>query len=218
MNSCLGRVGCFALVALLLAAVWWYREPVARTVGGWVGRPTEPLPSTARTNVGAPTEAALASAAAKAASLARPDGPDSIVLSPNETASLIGAGLDWTVRRAFDSLRVELQEGRIVLHARFETARLPEEALGPLAGVLDAREPVRLGGTIAIEEPGRARLLIDAFRIRSFDFPEVAIARLLRRVAGADPDGSFPVAVAHEVAAIRLRSDGVTLVRSRPAP
>lgn len=218
MSSCAGRLGCFAVIVLLVAAAWWYRGPAARAVRGWIGGPPAPLPSTARSDVGAPTEAALASAEAKAVALSRADGPDSVILTANETASLIGAGLDWAVRRAFDSLRVELRDGRIVVHARFETARIPDDALGPLAGVLDAREPVRLGGTIEIEEPGRARLFVDEFRIRTFEFPEVAIARLLRRVARADPDGSFPIAVAHEVGAVRLRADGVTLVRARVEP
>lgn len=214
MSGCLGRLGCFGAVALVVVGLWWLREPITRGVRQAIGKEA-PLPSTASSSVGAPTEAAVASAQAKTEALERADGPDSVVLTANEAASLLGLGIDWGVRRAFDSLRIELLEGRVALHARLETARLPEDALGPLAGTLDVSEPVRLEGTIAIEEPGRGRLFIEGFRVRTFEFPRAAVTRLVQRVAPADPDGSLLVAVPPGIGGVRIAPEGITLYRIR---
>jgi hypothetical protein len=197
---------------LLIVGVWLLREPIARGVRQAIGNEA-PLPSTAAESVGAPTEAAVASAQAKAEALQSANGPDSVVLTANEAASLLGLGLDWAVRRAFDSLRVELLDGRVALHARLETAQLPEDALGLLAGTLEVSEPVRLEGTIAIEEPGRGRLFVEGFRVRAFEFPRSAVTRLVQRVTPADPDGSFLVVVPHAIGGLRIAPDGITLYR-----
>jgi len=214
VSGCLRQAGCFAAVIVLLAGAWWFRKPIERGLRAAVGSET-PLPSTASDSVGAPTEDAVASAESKAAALARADGPDSVVLTANEIASLIGLGIDWGVRRAFDSLRVELLDGRVALYTRLETARLPDDALGPLAGTLEVSEPIRLGGTIAIEQPGEGRLLIDEFRVRTFEFPRSAVTRLVRRVAPTEPDGTMRVAVPPGVADIRITPQGVTLYRAK---
>jgi len=213
VSGCLGRVGCLAAVVLVVAGAWWFRKPIERGVRAAIGSESR-LPSTASVSVGAPTEEAIASAQSKTAALGRGGGPDSVVLTANEAASLIGLGLDWAVRRALDSLRVELLDGRLALYTRLETARLPDEALGPFAGTLEVSEPIRLGGTIAIEEPGQGRLLVDEFRVRTFEFPRSAVTRLVRRVAPAEPDGSLLVAVPPAIAGVRITPQGVTLYRA----
>src|SRR2546427_2141855 len=120
MNGCLKgalKLGCAIAIIGVLALIWWFREPIMRTGARWFGRSTA-LPSVADTAVGAPTPKATASGQAKVGNLRTSAGPDSVVLTPNEMASLIGAGIDWNVRKMYDSLRVELQEGKLILHAR----------------------------------------------------------------------------------------------------
>ena len=162
MNGCLKglvKLGCLVAVLGALALAWWYREPILRTGARWFGR-SQALPPVADTAVGAPTPAATASGKSKLDSLGavRRSAPDSVVLSPNEMASLIGSGIDWSVRKTFDSLRVELFEGSLAIHARLDTRALPPGTLGPLAGFVGEREPLRLGGTLAIVRPGKERL------------------------------------------------------------
>ena len=152
MNGCLKgllKLAGLALLALALLAAWFYREPILRTASRWLGPHGTALPPVADTAVGAPTPAAVASAKAKLASLAGSGGPDSVVLSPNEVASLIGGGVDWTVRKTFDSLRVELLNGAIAVHARLDTRRMPREALGVLAGVEIDPRGYRRGSLLA---------------------------------------------------------------------
>src|SRR2546428_8124066 len=156
MNGCLRgvfKLGCAILVIGVLACAWWFREPIMRTGARWFGRSTA-LPSVADTAVGAPTPKATASGQAKVGNLRTSAGPDSVVLTPNEMASLIGAGIDWNVRKMYDSLRVELQEGKLILHARLDTRALPPGTLGPFAGMFGDHEPLRLAGTAPIGGPG----------------------------------------------------------------
>jgi hypothetical protein len=168
--------------------------------------------------VGAPTPSAVASAQAKLASLGTASGPDSVVLTPNEMASLIGSGIDWRVRKTFDSLRVELLEESFAVHARLDTRAVPREALGPLASILAPREPLRLGGTLTIDRPGTARFTIREISLRGIDFPAPAVTSVARQMAGADRDGAIPVQVSRDVARVAIHPTGVVLYRSGGRP
>src|SRR5260370_39687052 len=151
MTGCLKgivRLGCAAVLICALALVWWFRAPIMQTFAHWFGRSTA-LPSVADTAVGAPTPRATASGKEKVGRLETNAGPDSVILTPNEVASLIGSGIDWSVRKMYDSLRVELQEGTLVLHARLDTRALPPGTLGPFAGMFGPREPLRMAGDLA---------------------------------------------------------------------
>src|SRR2546426_7385536 len=64
---------------------------------------------------------------------------------------------DLSVRKTFDSLRVELLEGALAVHCRLDTRAIPPDALGPLGPMLNPMEPLRLAGPVAIERPGIAR-------------------------------------------------------------
>ena len=216
MNGCLKgllRLGCLAVIAAVLLALWWFREPILRTGARWFGS-SKALPPVADTAVGAPTPAAVASGQAKLVSLGAAGGPDSVVLTPNEMASLIGSGIDWRVRKTFDSLRVELLDGSFAVHARLDTRAVPREALGPLASILEPREPLRLGGTLTIDRPGTARFTIREISIRGIGFPAPAVKSIARQMAGADADGAIPMEVNRAVARVAIHPTGVVLYRS----
>jgi hypothetical protein len=204
-----------AVLLLLVAAAWWYRAPLKDTFERWVGRRDTALPAVRDTNVGAPTPAALAAAAGKLGALWRRGGPDSVILTPNEMASLIGTGIDWAVRKTFDSLRVELSEGSLAVHARLDTKTIPPDALGPLRGLLAEREPIRIGGPIAIARPGTARWTVREIALRGFPFPAPAVKALARQTAGADASGAVSIGVDRAIAEVAVHSTGVVLYRRR---
>ena len=216
MDGCLKgllRLGCFVAIAAVLLVLWWFREPILRTGARWFGR-TEALPPVADTAVGAPTPRAVASGQTKVRTLQAPAGPDSIVLTPNEVASLIGSSIDWRVRKTFDSLRVELLEGSMAVHARLDTQALPPDALGPIAPFVQPREPLRLGGTLAIDRPGLARFTIREISLRGFAFPGPAVKSVARQWAGADADGGIPLQVDRAIARVVIHPTGVILYRT----
>jgi hypothetical protein len=219
VNGCLKgllRLFVFALLLVGVAAAYWYRQPIGHAFDRIVGRRDTALPKvSADSGIGAPTPAALASAQRKLATLAQPHGPDSVVLTPNEMASLVGNGIDWTVRKTFDSLRIELLEGSIAVNARLDTKLIPQDALGPLRGLLAEREPIRIAGPLRIARPGLARWTVQSIALRGFPFPAPAVKALARQTAGADTTGSVGLQVDPAVHDLAIHPGGVVLYRRR---
>jgi len=215
VNGCfkgIFRLGCLAAVAVLLAVAWWFRAPIEQKAGSWLHRHPTVLPAIAD-SVGAPTPGALKSAQEKLALLGARNGSDSVVLSPNEMASLVGSGIDWKVRKTFDSLRVELAEGSFAVACRLDTRTVPKDALGPFQGALNDHEPLRIAGPLTIARPGEARWTITEFSLRGFAFPQPAVTQLAQRAAGADSHGAIPVAIPPQVADVAVHPTGVVLYR-----
>ena len=219
MNGCLKglfRLFLFVLLLVGVAAAYWYRQPIGRAIGRLVGRRDTALPKVSPdSGIGAPTPTALASAQRKLASLAASRSPDSVVLTPNEMASLVGNGIDWTVRKAFDSLRIELSEGSIAVNARLDTKLIPQDALGPLRGLLAEREPIRIAGPLRIARPGVARWTVQSIALRGFPFPAPAVKALARQTAGADTTGSVTLQVDPSVSTLAIHPGAVVLYRKR---
>lgn len=209
------RLAGLALLVLGLAVAWWFREPILRTGSKWFGPKRTALPPVADTAVGAPTPSAVASSGVKLSDLGRSGGPDSIVLSANEMASLIGGGIDWRVRKTFDSLRVELLDGTFAVHARLDTRSLPADALGPFAVIVGEREPLRLAGPLEVVRPGQGRWTLQELSLRGFPFPGPMVQQIAHRMAGADSTGSIAVPLPAGVAAVSIRPTGVVLYRRK---
>lgn len=206
------RLGCLAIVLVTALVAWWFREPILRTASRWLGPHPTKLPAVADT-VGAPTPKALSSSQSKVDRLKQSAGPDSVVLSPNEIASMVGSGIDWSVRKSFDSLRVELLEGMIAVHCRLDTRVIPPDALGPLAGMLNPMEPLRLAGPLTIERPGIARFTVTELTLRGFTFPGPLVKQLAQRVAGADSSGAVPLRVSPGFRDLAIHPTGIVLYR-----
>lgn len=218
MNGCLKgalRLGCLVIVLMVGGTVWLYRAPILHTVSGWFGPHHTPLPAVTDTAVGAPTPQALERTQGKIDRLKAPSGPDSVVLSANEIASLVGSGIDWSVRKSFDSLRVELFEGSLAVHCRLDTRTIPPDALGPLAGMLNPMEPLRIAGPLRIERPGVARWTIQELSLRGMAFPSLMVTQLARRVAGADANGAVALRVSPAFHDVAIHPTGVVLYRIR---
>jgi len=93
---------------------------------------------------------------------------------------------------------------------------LPSDALGPIATLVEPREPLRLGGTFTIDRPGTARFAIREISLRGFAFPAPAVRSVARQMAGADADGAIPLQVDRAVARVTIHPTGVVLYRSAP--
>ena len=209
------RLGCLVVVLATSAAAWVYRVPILRTASDWFAPHHAPLPAVTDTAVGAPTPTALERTQGKIDRLKTPTGPDSVVLSANEIASMIGSGIDWSVRKSFDSLRVELFEGSIAVHCRLDTRVIPPDALGPFAAMLNPMEPLRIAGPIRIDRPGIALWTIKELSLRGMAFPSLMVTELARRVAGADVDGAVALRVSPAFHDVAIHPTGVVLYRTR---
>jgi hypothetical protein len=203
-------LGCLGLIALLVLG-WVYRDRVVREGRRLLGRIEAPAgPAGASPTRGRPGSRALASAEAKIDSL---NGwhADSVVLTASEVASLMGSGLSPAFRKELDSLQVELLDDEVRVHARLRTARLPRELVGPLAAVLQPREPVEATGPLRVTGPGVGEWAVRSFQIRDFPVPASAVRTLVSRALGDSARTTVPWKVPAGVRAVRVRPAGVTL-------
>jgi hypothetical protein len=171
-----------------------------------------PARSTLAQSVGHASRAALTSALAKQNAMREEKGPDSVTLSADEMASLVESNLDRGARKALASIRIRLDPGRLALQALLVTSELGTEYLGPLAYLLSPLEPLFVSGPARATKAGLITWQPDTLVIRSFDFPQGAIPRLVNRLTGT-ADGSIPIAVPPTVRRIRIMSTGVTFSR-----
>jgi hypothetical protein len=199
-------VGCLGLI-LILAVGWLYRDRLTDEVRQLFG---SSFLTIRVTSAGRPGSHAIISAHAKIDSL---NGwrADSVVLNASEVASLIGAGLDPSVRTQLDSLQVFLMDGSVAVKASLATARLPRELIGPLAVALRSREPVEAAGPIKVVAPREADWDVQSFRIRNFPIPRDAVSKLVSRALGDSTRRTVPVKIPAGIREIRIRPSGATL-------
>ncbi|MDH3496394.1 MAG: hypothetical protein OER21_06505 [Gemmatimonadota bacterium] len=211
LRNVFAMIGCLTVVAVGAVVGYQYRAPLGRQVTRFLGRMPGITADTARA-IGVPGPAALRSARAKEARLARADGPGSVVLTAEEMAAVIVDGLAPAVRLALDSLRVELTRDRFALLAAVRTDGLGRELLGPLSGVVAEREPLRMAGPAAVATDGIVAWRPDEVAIRAFPFPASLVSRMVDRLTGGT-DGVIPIRVPTTVGEIRIAAEGVTFYR-----
>src|SRR5690349_9825286 len=180
-----------------------------RVASRWLPPHSTKLPTVTDTSVGAPSPKSLSSSQTKFDRLKGPAAPDSVLRSANEVAAMIGSGIDWSVRKSFDSLRVELFEGKLAVHCRLDTRVIPPDAIGPLAGMLNPMEPLRIAGPLRIGPPGTARFTVQELSLRGFPFPPPLVKQLSQRVAGADSTGAVPPRVSPAFVDVASHPTGV---------
>jgi len=209
--GCLSAPLKFAGFLGLLAALaigWLYRDRLSeqahQVLGSITGSKTAPTG-------GRPGSRALLSARAKVDSL---NGwrADSVVLTASEVASMIGAGLDPSLRSQLDSLQVELLDGSIAVKARLATARLPRELIGPLSVALRPTEPIEAAGPLEVVGPRRAEWALRSFRVRNFPLPPDAVPKLVGKALGNPNQKTVPVKIPAGIREIRIRPGGATLI------
>lgn len=213
-------IGCLAwplkaaavlILILALAAAWFYRDRLGPMVDRILNR------SAAAETVGRPGTDALRRAGDKVDSL---NGwrADSIVLTASEAASLIGAGLDRTVRGELDSLEVRLGRDRVELSGVLNTRRVPRSLLGPFADAIGDRERVVAGGELMMGRPGLAVWDIDQLQIGDFPFPKDVVPRVVEEAFGGSARGGVPLRLPEGIGGLKVRPAGVTVYPDRTEP
>lgn len=203
------RLFGIVVLAALVSGAWLFRGEIVRLLRPQVARVTASLSGDGG---GTPGPAALARARDKVDSL-HGWNADSVILNANEMASLLLDGLPGEARSHLDSLSLVLGDARVTASVRLETAQIPRELLGPLAGVLNPWERVSASGPVTVVRAGRAEWRIEALTLRGFTLPEEASRRLVERALPGARGGVLPVALPKGVAWLRVRREGVALFR-----
>lgn len=203
-------IGCLTVFVLAAVGAWYFRTDIAEAYDSFVER--DGGDRSIQLTVGHPSSAALQSALEKERSIGQRDGPERVVLTADEMASLIEDRLATEARQALDSITVTLDRDRFSLEAELQTEFFGRDLLGPLRGMIDPREPIRVSGPAEIRAPGVIGWEIDEFQVASFPFPGPAIPVLVDRLTGGE-GGAMLFAVPAEVDDLRIRPDGVTFYR-----
>ncbi|MBI2402445.1 MAG: hypothetical protein HYV20_06880 [Gemmatimonadetes bacterium] len=216
LKNLLAGIGCLTVAAAGGIAGWHYRAQLGGLYRSIVERespassPLSGADSVPRT--GRPSAQAFEAARRKQEAMARRGGPAYVTLSADEMASLIAVGLGPAGRAALDSIEVTLHEDRFEVRALLNTELLGAALLRPLAGILSAREPVRVSGGARVAAVGAVAWAPDSFVVRSFPFPRSAVPLLVNQLTRR-PDGIVPIPVPATVGDLRIRPSGVTFYR-----
>jgi hypothetical protein len=202
-------LGIVAL-AVLATGAWLFRSEIVRAVKPGVAQVREALGAGA--GAGMPDPQALTRARDKVDSMHGWDA-DSVMLTANEMASLLVAGLPREIGDRVDSLSIRLGEGRVTVSARLATAQFPAEVLGPLAGALQPWEPVSVEGAVVTTGPGRAEWRVESLSLRGFRLPAEASRRLVERGLPGVKNGALPFGLPKGVIGLRIRPEAGVLYR-----
>lgn len=195
------------LILLLLGAGWFYRDELSR----WVRHRLNPVAESAR--VGHPSAAALRSASHKADSLLR-FRPDSILLTPDEMASIVASGARFLPEGALDSLSVELGDRSIRVRTLVRTARLPGRLIDFIPVKPDSLEEVIASGTLTPVRSGLAELSLTRVLVRGLPVPSEMVSRMIGRITGRNDDGRLEIVMPPTISGFRVRATGVTIYRN----
>ena len=215
--GCIARIGCLILLVCLAIGAWFTRDRwlpkitgkpvVTSTTPGW-----EPL-----------TPEAGATGKRKLEELARPSGPVFTNLSATEVASYVFQTVAHTIPATADSA-----EAAVIGDALFVRAVVPIReiagtgVLGPLAGLLNDRERLQLGGTFRVIRPGQSEFEVREIKLRDFKVPAGAIPRLVRQLSkGERPEGispnALPVTTPRTLGDVRIANGHVTVYKTTGA-
>ena len=203
------RAGCTVMLAVAIAAAFLYRDHLVDFYRQWRGRGETFVP---------PARSGSANAARKLETLARPGGPAYVDVVAGDVAAVIDEALARSGgRRVIDSLRVALLEDQVRVRGSLDLSGVPRGLLGPLAGMVDEREPVTIGGPLSVDSSGQLYITVTYLQLRDFPFPRATVPRILEaaRIPGAQ-GARVPLPGLPRVGDVRVRPGSVRFYRVSP--
>jgi hypothetical protein len=213
--GCIARLGCLVLLAALAIGAWLTRDRWIRTVS------SSATPATSAASAWEPLNPAAGERGKRAIDdLANSSGPVFRNLSASEVASYVFQTAARTIPASADSA-----EAAVIGDALYVRAVVPVKdiagsgVLGPLAGLLNDRERLQLGGTFHVVRPGLSEFQIREIKLRDFKVPAGAIPRLVQQIThGARPEGvaadAIPVTTPRSLGDVRIANRRVTLYKT----
>jgi hypothetical protein len=193
------------LVLLTILLAWAYRRELKGMWGFWRGGTAAESAVTGRSSA-----AGLASATDLVDSL---NGwrADSIVLTAEQLASLLEAGLGGAAARYLDSVSVTLGQDAAAVGASLATEAIPRAALGPLKYIVRAHEKIEVGGRLAVVASETGEFRVERVRLRGLPFPSAMIGRFMSSSLGASDDGTIRFTLPEGIRDLKVRPTGVVL-------
>lgn len=218
MSGCLRRVGCLAVVVVIALALWMTSDSWLHFVTRSGAKP----PATVE-RVWEPLSPGAAARGRQAIDgLATARGPVFVNLKANEIASYVVQAAGGAFPASSDSVEAAVIGDVLYVRAIVPTAAIAGSGvLGPLAGLLNEREKVSLGGSFHVIRPGLSEFQLRDVKLRDFSVPRAAIPRLVRQITkGKTTPGvaadALPVPTPKSLADVRIANNRVTLYKTTP--
>ena len=216
--GCLARLGCLVMLVLIAIGGWFTRDQ-------WLPKLTGRAPATEV--AASPWQPLSPEAGArgkrKIDDLSNPTGPVFTNLSASEVASYVFQTVARTIPASADSAEAAVIGDALYLRAVIPVRDIAGSgALGPVAGLLNDRERLQLGGSFRVVRPGLSEFQVREVRLRDFKVPSGAIPRLLQQISrGNRPEGispnALPVTTPQGLADVRIANGRVTLYKTTGA-
>jgi len=218
MFGCIGRLGCLLMLAVLavggwLTREWWYPRVRTMVVA------TPPAPGIVWHPI---TPDAAAAGTRAAGRLGEKSGPVFATLSPAQFAA-------WQLEPATKILgssaghpEASVHGDTLFVRASVAITELGDpKSLGPLAAMLDGRQPVLIGGVLAMARPGVLGLRVTQMTVNELRLPLALIGQIVQRISVRErtdslAPGVIAMPVPKSVADVRVTNGKVVLYKAVP--
>jgi hypothetical protein len=224
MAGCLRRLGCLAVLLIIAAVGWLTREKWLKIVPG--ARASADSSSATASSPDRTWQPLSPEAGARGKraidGLASSRGPVFVNLAPDEIASYVVQAAGGAFPGTADSVEAAVIGDVLYVRAIVPTKDLAGSgALGPLAGLLNERERVSLGGSFHVIRPGLSEFQLRDVKLRDFSVPRAAIPRLVKQITKGKTtpgiaDNALPVPTPKSLADVRIANGRVTLYKTTP--
>lgn len=217
--GCLRRIGCLALLIVIVVIGWATRRQWLPLLQRKVAEVRAPAPPTGV--VWEPiTDSAAARARAAIEKLGERSGPVFANLSGGELASYLYQQLARQLPPSAQHVEAAVIGDQLVVRASVQLTDFGgRDALGPLASVMGAREMVQFGGTLDVVRSGLGEFRVRSIKVRDLTLPSPMIPKLLRQVQhGTRPVGvnedALPLVIPSYLADARIDNGKITLYKA----
>lgn len=209
------KFGCFLVILLLLAGVWyWY----ARVESAPAGATATTTPAAKLWQPVTPAAAERGKRALQ--SLSQPSGPVFTNLTGAEAASYIFLVVAKQLPPSLQKAEAAVIGSRLYVRSEVELKELGGSgALGALGALLGDRDSVTLGGTINMLGPGKGEFLIQEVKIGRLDLPSALIPRILTRLrtgsrATGGSNNGLPMTMPEYISDVRIADGKITIYKT----
>jgi hypothetical protein len=216
--GCLRRAGCLVVVAAIAVGLWVTQDSWLRVI-----RHSRPQPEAPVERVWQPLSPEAAARGKRAIDgLGSARGPVYANLTANEIASYVVAAAGGAFPPSADSVEAAVIGDVLYVRAIVPTKDIASSGvLGPLAGLLNEREKVSLGGSFHVVRPGLSEFQLRDVKLREFSVPKGAIPRLVQQITKGKKtegvaDNALPVPTPPSLADVRIANGRVTLYKTTP--
>ena len=218
MFGCLGRLGCLVMLALLVVGGYLTRDAWYPRVRSIVVA-TPPAPTAVWKPI---TPEAATKGTRIVERLAEKNGPVFADLSPDEFAAWLMAPAVKILGTSAGNPEATIHGDTLFVRANVLVTELGDsKVLGPLASMLDGRQPVLIGGTLNAVRPGLLAYHVTKMTVKDLSLPQRLIDKIVQRISvKAHTDsiapGSVPLPVPGSVADARITNGRVVLYKAVP--